>query len=149
MDGIDEKIFFGIAVLLIISVMFISGQYQRRLLREGLDKVEKVRVIYYGGNYQSGGSKAAVLISEKDKDLISELYKKIASTKLVIYAIPDEEDRQESDPLFEIFFTYKNGKSDKIESTETGKYIFKRLFGSGWVGGPCEDILVVIKSLSA
>ena len=74
---------------------------------------------------------------------------KVASTKLVIYAIPDEDEKQESDPLFEIIFTYKNGKSDKIESAETGRYIFRRLLASGWVGGPCDDILVVIKNLAA
>jgi hypothetical protein len=141
--------YLGIAVLLIASIIFMHEQYQHRLLRQGLDKVEKVKVIYYGGNYQFGGGNITVLTVDKDKDLISELYKKIAATKLVIYANPDEFDRQESDPLFDIFFVYKNGKSDKIESTETGRYIFRRLFGSGWVGGPCDDILAVIKKMVA
>jgi len=141
--------YLGIVVLLIVSAIFMRGQYQRRLLRDGLDKVEKVKIIYYGGNYQSGSGNVTVLTSGKDKDLISELYKKIAGTKLSMYAIPDEEERQESDPLFEINFTYKNGESDKIESTETGKGIYRRLFGSGWVGGACEDLLGIIKSLVA
>ena len=138
----------GIAVLLVVSVIYIRVQYQRRLLREELDQVGRVEVIYYGKNYHLNGGDV-VLTSEKNKDLISELYKKVASTKLVIYAIPDEDEKQESDPLFEIIFTYKNGKSDKIESAETGRYIFRRLLASGWVGGPCDDILVVIKNLAA
>jgi hypothetical protein len=141
--------YLGIAVLLIDSVTFMHEQYQHRLLRLGLDKVEKVRVIYYRGNYPRG-SNITVLAADKDRDLISELYRTITSVKILeFYAIPDEDDRQESDPLFEIIFTYKNGKSDKIESTETGRYIFRRLFGSGWVGGPCDDILAVIKNLVA
>jgi hypothetical protein len=113
-----------------------------------LDNVEKVKVIYYGSNYHLGGGSANILYAEKDKDLISELYKRVTSIKnLELHINPDEDESQESDPLFEIVFYYKDGKGDIIESTETGKYIFRRLLGSGWVGGPSDDILVIINKL--
>lgn len=142
---LQELVLDGLAkVIFKQRIVYYKGPF----LRKELGEVEKVKVIYYRGNYPGGGN-TTILTSEKDKDLISELYKKIAATKLVIYANPDEFDRQESDPLFEIIFVYKNGKSDIIESTETGRYIFRRLFRSGWLGGPCDDILAVIKKMVA
>lgn len=127
------------------------------LLRGELDQVEKVKVIYYGDkqgklDYQSSDGAITVLSIEKDRGLISELYKKVISTKRVrVYTNPDELESQESDPLFEIFFIYKNGESDKIESIETGRQIFRRLSEFGWVGGPCpatrKDLLPIVREL--
>jgi hypothetical protein len=142
-------LYFGIIVLFIASTIFIRRQYQYPLLRWELDKIERIKIIYYGNDYHPGGGDAAILIMEKDKKLTSELYKKIISTKLVVYTNPDELDCQESDPMFEIIFDYEDGKKDTIESTETGRYIFRRLSWNGWVGGPCEDILPVIKNAVA
>lgn len=144
---IKRVLYLGIIALIAVSAMFIREQYHRRLLRWELDQVENVKVVYYGENFHPSGNNTVILAAGKNKDLISELYKKIASIKLVTYIFPDEDERQESDPLFEIIFTYKNGRNDRIESTETGKCIYRCLLGAGWVGGACEDLPDIIKSL--
>ncbi len=144
---LKRTFYLGIIALTIFFAMFIYEQYQRRLLRWELSQVEKVKVVYCRTNFHPSGGNTVILAADKDKDLISELYKKIAATKLVTYVLPDEDERQESDPLFEIIFTYKNGKNDRIESTETGKYIYRCLLGAGWIGGACGDLPDIIKSL--
>jgi len=146
---LKRALYLGIIALIAVSAMFIRGQYQSRLLRWELDQVEKVKIIYHGSYYHPGGGSPVVLTAEKNKGLISEVYNKIVSTKPEVHTNPDEDESQEGDPLFEINFTYKNGKSDRIESTETGKYIFRRLFGSGWIGGPREGMLAIVKKIQA
>lgn len=143
-------------VLIITVVLFIfllaifpllSRGTQRCLLRKNLDQVEMVRVINYGLDRPLDGSISFILTPGKDKDLISKVYNIIVSTKLLIYMNPNCEESQESDPLFGLIFTYKNGESDAIESTETGKFIFRRLSWNGWIGGPCEDLIILVKEL--
>lgn len=146
---LKKALYLGIITLIAVSAMFIYGQYHQRLLRWDLDRVEKVKVIYYGSNYHPGGGSPVVLTAKKDKDLITELYKKLSSTKLVVYINPDELDCQESNPLFEIIFYYKNGKKDIIESTETGEGIYRGLLGAGWVGGASKDILEFVRSVQS
>jgi len=147
---IKRAVYFGaVALILTAAAMFVREQYQNRLLRWGLGQVKTVNVIYHGGNYHTSAGRTAVLTMEKDKDIIANLYNVIASTKLETHINPDEEERQESDPLFELVFTYKNGKSDRIKSVETGQFIFRRLPGAGWVGGECGDLMCIVGSLIA
>jgi len=152
-DGSELKglVLDGLAkVLFKQKVIYYKGPF----LRNELGEVEKVKVIYYGnkqGKLQDSEGAVTMLTLGKDGTLISELYKKVASIKrLRVFSDYNESESQESEPLFEINFIYKNGESDLIESNETGKYIYRRFgpFGSGGAGWYCNgNILALVNGL--
>lgn len=152
-DGSELKglVLDGLAkVLFKQKVIYYKGPF----LRNELGEVEKVKVVYYGnkqGKLQDSAGAVIVLALEKDGDLISKLYKKVASIKrLRVFSDYNENESQESEPLFEIKFIYKNGESDLIVSNETGRYIYRRFgpFGSGGAGWYCNgNMLALIKGL--
>ena len=53
-------------------------------------------------------------------------------------------NQQVSEPKYIITVDYVNESQDTIYSTESGRLIYKRLLGNGWVGGKNERLYDLI-----
>lgn len=116
-----------IIVLILLSAFFLYGYLQTRLLSMNAADVQKMMI--------ASENRSSELTPENDKELITQIYKLINSTKTRIGSY-----EQSSEPEYTITIDYANGSQDTIYSTETGEFIYKRLVGNGWVGGKNERL---------
>ncbi|MDA8210293.1 MAG: hypothetical protein M0021_00195 [Clostridia bacterium] len=85
--------------------------------------------------------------SEQIKEIYNILKNGMKNTKT--YENPKEMERQESNPRFTVRLIYRDGKSDLINSTEGGKFIYRFINGKGgWTGGENEGLLPLIVTLT-
>jgi len=129
--------------LIAISVLAMSGCVSKKLLIKPVDKLEKVVVSYYGAD---GKVDREIAVANEEK-LARELYAKVVQTQAKTISDPKEMDSQESSPQFFITFYYSDATNDKVYSTETGQFIYRRLGGNGWVGGYNGQVLALVTEL--
>lgn len=131
---------FAIIIIVFCAIKIIQGE---DIFSQKLNQVREVKIEYFG----SDGHLNISLTAKRDQYYISKLYNSIASTKSKTFRNPRETGRQESDSVFSITFYYNNGSFDKIESTETGHFVYRRLNSSGWTGGRNENVLEIIDDI--
>ena len=110
------------------------------LLSQELDQVRKVKVTTYMEEIRE--------YDLEDQNMIKELYESVAGTQITAHPNPGADGEQNSDPIFVIAFEYKDGSNETISTTETGKFIYKRLSGAGWTGGRNDTLLTLVNNLS-
>ena len=89
-------------------------------------------------------NQSSEITAEKDKDLIAQIFVSINSTKTRTETNPNGSNEQTSEPNYTIAIDYSNGSKETIYSTESGKFIYKRLSGNGWVGGNNKQLSKLI-----
>lgn len=140
-----------ILVLLFLFASFIFGRhFFYRLLTGKLSEIEKVKITYYGSQPYPNADDTVILTPEKDKDLISSLFKEISST--LTWTASEHEETLNSgysdDPLpfFQIEFFYKDGKSDTIDSGESGRKILRHTSSClDWYEGSSKKVFPIVK----
>jgi hypothetical protein len=105
---------------------------QTKLLPMNVTEVQKITITF--------GSRSSEITPEDDKELIYKIYELINSTKTRTVIAANGSNEQQSDPYYTITIHYLNGSKETIYSTEGGKFIYKRLIGTGWVGGHNERL---------
>jgi hypothetical protein len=80
-------------------------------------------------------------------DLVKKIYESVVATDTKTKVEPSSNQEQTSDPYFSISFDYKDGTKETIYSTETGKFIFKRLSGTGWTGSPNNQLIGLVNEV--
>jgi hypothetical protein len=125
--------------LFLALVLIIQGCSSYSLLTKDMEQIKIVRVVEHSEENKTHE------ISEEE--LIKKIYNTISGTKTITYLSPDAGIEQTSDPYYSIIIDYKDKTQDTIYSTETGKFIYRRLSGTGWTGGYNEDLLEVVKAL--
>ncbi|WP_434512157.1 hypothetical protein [Desulfitobacterium sp. AusDCA] len=129
-----------ISVMLILLLAFLLyGYLQTKLLTKTVFEVQKMTI--------TSGDRTSEITAEKNKDLIIQIYESIDTTKTRTNLYPDASGEQTSEPYYKIKVNYSNGSSDNIYSTETGKFIYRRLFWTGWVGGKNEQLIKIIDNI--
>lgn len=141
-----------IVVLVCVFVIFVTFKriFCCRLLTGRLSEVEKVKIAYYRTKPYPNAAKTIILTPEKDKDLISTLYKRIGLTPTCVAGEQEETiNRGYSDeplPFFQIEFFYSNRESDRINSCESGTKILRHTSSCiDWYEGSSKHVLSLVK----
>lgn len=102
------------------------------LMTDAIENVEKI--IIKKNNLSASPAPSAISIQE--------LLKSLSGTKIRLVRLPKELERQSSNPLYTVEISYKDGTSDIIQTTETGKFAYRVLdvYGS-WIGGVNDKLL--------
>lgn len=119
---VRSKLKIPIIILILLIAFFLYGYPQTRLLSANPADVQKMMI--------ATGNRSSELTPENNKDLITQIYNLINSSKTRIGSY-----ERSSEPEYTITIDYANGSQDTIYSTETGEFIYKRLVGNGWAGG--------------
>ena len=124
-------------IIVLLSIFLIQGCSQSKLLTADLSQIKKITI--------TSKSQIAEYTMEKNEDKIIQIYELINSTKTRTEAKPNASNEQTSEPYYIIDINYQNASQDTIYSTETGKFIYKKLSGNGWVGGTNEQLKELLR----
>lgn len=130
-------------VISILTFAFLFQSLGTKLLTKNVEEVQKITVV----NLRNGNRTSEITQAE-NKDLINTIYQSINTTKTRTETKPDASEEQNSEPYFTITINYSDGTKDSIYSTEGRKFIYKRLSGSGWVGGKNKVLIEVVNRLT-
>lgn len=134
--------FTVISILAILVVGFLIQRPGTKLITKNVEEVQKITVV----NLRNG-NRTSEITQVENKDLINAIYQSINTTKTRTVIKPDASEEQTSEPNFTININYSDGTEDSIYSTEGGTLIYKRLSGSGWVGGKNNALIKVVNRL--
>lgn len=126
----DNQTPFVKLIFCIITVFLVTAGCNSSgigMTTQGQDKIRYILVNYQGVTVR--------LTIENNSELTNKIFKEISSTKVESHPNPSELESQESSPVFSLVLGYADESKDEILSTETGKFIFRRLAGNGWIGG--------------
>ncbi len=129
-----------IPLFAVLLFFLLPGCASSSLLSQDLSQVRKVKVTTYVEEIKE--------YDLEDQNVIKELYESVAGTQVTAHPNPGADGEQSSDPIFAIAFEYKDRANETIYSTETGKFIYKRLSGAGWTGGRNDTLLTLVNNLS-
>ena len=137
---------FSIIVFALISILTFAFLIQTpgtKLLTKNVEEVQKIAVV----NLRIGNHTSEITQAE-NRDLINTIYKSINTTKTRTETKPDALEEINAEPYFTITLNYSDGTKDIIYSGESTNYIYKRLSGSGWIGGKNKDLIEVVNKLT-
>lgn len=137
--------FKAISVFVLISILIFAYLIQTpatKLLTKNVEEVQKITVV----NLRNG-NQTPEITQAGNKTLMNTIYQSINTTKARTVLKPDASEEQNSEPNYTIKINYSDGTEDIIYSTESGKVLYKRLSGSGWVGGKNKDLIEVVNKL--
>lgn len=132
---------YVIPMIFLFALFFVKGFDRQAILTEDYDQISSMEI-----SYQNRGNENKTYTMEKDKEVIRKIYGSMVNTNITEHKNPAELERQESDPYFTIEINYKNGHKDVVNSTETGKVIYRIFDDKGsWVGGENNELALLIK----
>jgi PBP1b-binding outer membrane lipoprotein LpoB len=123
-------------MLVLLFTFLLQGCLQAKLLTTNVSEVQKMTI--------TSGNRTSEITTEKEKDLIAQIYELINLTRTRTEVKPNGSNEQTSEPYYTITIDYSNGSKDTIYSTENGKFIYKRLSGNGWVGGNNDRLIEIL-----
>jgi hypothetical protein len=132
------KRFLIYVLSIIILIPMLQGCKRESVLTNNIDDIKSIHIYYKDFNKS--------YTMEKDNDKIKSFYDSVMNTKVKLYKNPGEINSQNSEPIYTLEVSYKNGDKDIIKSTETGKFIYRLIDDKGsWIGGKNEDLITLIK----
>lgn len=131
-------------VVIAISVFtFLIQSPGTKLLSKNVEEVQKITVV----NLRNGNHTSQLTPAE-NKNLINTIYQSINTTKTRTETKPDASLEISTEPYFTITINYSDGAKDIIYSGESSNFIYKRLSGTGWVGGKNNVLIEVVNRLT-
>lgn len=124
---------FLITILLIfvfLSIFISSGcGNNEKMLTRNFNQINNVKVMV-------GDSE----ITYKS-DTVEQIFGMLQNTKVKL-----DNYNQSSEPKFILIFEYKDGTSDIIRTTENGKFFYRYITDTSWIGGINNKILPLINT---
>lgn len=137
-----KTLILAFAVISILTFSFLPQSSETKLLTKNVEEVQKISVV----NLRNGNRTSEITKAE-NKDLINLIYQLINTTSTRTETKPDASEEMNAEPYFTITLNYSDGTKEIIHSGESSNFIYKRLSGSGWVGGKNKDLIEVVNKI--
>lgn len=125
----SSKIILLFFVFLSIFILAGCGNNEEKMLTKSFNQINNVKVMV-------GDSETTC-----KSNTVEQIFDILQNTKVKL----DNYD-QSSEPKFILIFEYNDGTSDIIRTTENGKFFYRYLTDTSWIGGINDKILPLINT---